>query len=115
MTPASHYREAEKDVEIANAKPIDDGEAAFWLARAQVHATLALAGATALGSLTGYDTARDQLGDAMTDAPTRPAPWAMTAPTPAEDPENRLERARAAFDAARDEYRDALAAAQAAE
>jgi hypothetical protein len=60
MTPADHYREAERDVERANDRPINNDEAAFMLARAQVHATLALVGATYLAAsdhtLIGCDT-----------------------------------------------------------
>jgi hypothetical protein len=41
-----HYREAEKDIDRANQESIADGFAAFIIARAQVHATLALAAAT---------------------------------------------------------------------
>ena len=45
MTGPEHYAEAEKDIDRANGATIDDGLAAFFLARAQVHAALALAAA----------------------------------------------------------------------
>lgn len=48
-TGPEHYREAEEHVGFAMATSLDS-EARFHLAAAQVHATLALAAATALGS-----------------------------------------------------------------
>jgi hypothetical protein len=51
MTGPEHYREAESGLDRA-ARDSDRGredDAAFWLRAAQVHATLALAAATALG------------------------------------------------------------------
>jgi len=41
MNGPEHYREAEKDIEHANRA--DDTAAPYYIARAQVHATLALA------------------------------------------------------------------------
>lgn len=72
MTPANHYREAEKLAE--QSYTADPEHAAYLVARAQVHATLALAGATALGPLVGYDTARQALGDAITGMAPAPTP-----------------------------------------
>ena len=49
MTGPEHYREAEKDIELANnVGPGLPAEETFFLARAQVHATLAAASATAM-------------------------------------------------------------------
>lgn len=45
MTGSEHFAEAERDLDRANECDISDGEAGFMLARAQVHATLALADA----------------------------------------------------------------------
>jgi len=45
MTGPEHYLEAERDIDRANNRSIENGEAAFFLARAQVHATLALTAA----------------------------------------------------------------------
>jgi len=45
MNGPEHYREAERDIEHANRADGDHGM--YFLARAQVHATLALAAATA--------------------------------------------------------------------
>lgn len=45
-TGAFHYTEAERDIERANQESIADGFAQFMIARAQVHATLALVAAT---------------------------------------------------------------------
>lgn len=47
MNGPEHYTEAERDIERANNCEISDGTAAFMLARAQVHATLAAAAAAA--------------------------------------------------------------------
>lgn len=66
MTPADHYREAERI--LGTLKPGDTVRAdvaAANLAKAQVHATLALVGATALETLVGHDVARGDLGDAL--------------------------------------------------
>lgn len=46
MNGPQHYREAERDIDRANNESIADGFAQFLIARAQVHATLALAAAT---------------------------------------------------------------------
>lgn len=56
MTGAEHYAEAERDLRIANGASINDGSAAYFLARAQVHATLALVAATeeAAGPMCGH-------------------------------------------------------------
>jgi hypothetical protein len=51
MTGPEHYREAEEDMAAMNGKSPDGVQA--LLARAQVHATLALAAATALGTSEG--------------------------------------------------------------
>ena len=55
MTGAHHYREAERLITNTVAK--DATEAALILSKAQVHATLALASATALGHLRSPRTA----------------------------------------------------------
>ena len=47
MTGPENYREAEKCLSASASVPIDTGEAGFYLQLAQVHATLALAAATA--------------------------------------------------------------------
>lgn len=80
MTPQEHYREAERltegwqsaldgfvdgDAELAAQITIAAPLANQALAAAQVHATLAAAGATFLAATNGYETARDQLGDAI--------------------------------------------------
>ena len=51
MTGPEHYREAEKDMAAMNGKSPEGVQAR--LARAQVHATLALAAATGLQSSAG--------------------------------------------------------------
>ena len=56
MRAVDHYAEAEKALDRSHREPIDDGTAGYYLARAQVHATLALAGATAMQA---YSTAQD--------------------------------------------------------
>jgi hypothetical protein len=48
MTGPEHFKQAEKELDRAYVEPIDDGTAGYHLARAQVHATLALAAAQAL-------------------------------------------------------------------
>jgi hypothetical protein len=48
MTGPEHYREAEKELDAAYVADISDGTAEYHLGKAQVHATLALASATAL-------------------------------------------------------------------
>lgn len=75
---AAHYLEAERllsDADrIVSAATVNtlqeavDAAAAMFTC-AQVHATLALAGATLLAHLPGHDTARDHLGDAITGQP----------------------------------------------
>lgn len=67
MTPAQHVRESERELAFANQSDLGN-ESAYHLAAAQVHATLALVGATILGALPGYDTARHELGDAISEA-----------------------------------------------
>jgi hypothetical protein len=47
MTGPEHYQEAERDIDRANNESVADGFAQFYITRAQVHATLALASATA--------------------------------------------------------------------
>lgn len=42
MNGPEHYREAERDIEPADRATLSSGEAPYLLARAQVHATLAL-------------------------------------------------------------------------
>lgn len=67
MTGTEHYREAEWHL-LRAAKPDTDrsGELSAWHQRqAQVHATLALAAATALGSASGKWT--DVAGTKVTD------------------------------------------------
>ena len=50
MTGPEHYREAEWDIDRAIEAAADSGhEAGHYLARAQVHATLAVAAATMTG------------------------------------------------------------------
>jgi len=61
MTGADHYRKAEELTAIWQAAPIGDIAGNEALAAAQVHATLALAAATALGL-------SHQMSDAATDA-----------------------------------------------
>jgi hypothetical protein len=46
MTGPEHYKAAEQDIDLANGASLDDGWAQFYMARAQVHATLARAAAT---------------------------------------------------------------------
>jgi hypothetical protein len=48
MNGADHYREAERLIQAANNRYSDDPDRALDVAQAQVHATLALAAATAL-------------------------------------------------------------------
>lgn len=50
MTGPEHYAEAQKLAEMSRSHSISDGSAAFTLALAQVHATLALAAATVLAA-----------------------------------------------------------------
>jgi hypothetical protein len=66
MTPAEHYAEAERALTRAADKPLG-GEAEYYLAAAQVHATLALAGATLAGQSTRgvYLETAGALHDAM--------------------------------------------------
>lgn len=62
MTPEQHWAEAER---LLDEQSPWSGQRAEDLARAEVHATLALAGATLLAGAAGYDTARDRLADAV--------------------------------------------------
>lgn len=68
MTPEQHVREAERLAgclthPLAGEMTYEDHR--LSLAAAQVHATLALAGATLLAGAAGYDAARGRLADAM--------------------------------------------------
>lgn len=47
MTGEEHYLEAERDISTADDQPIGNGSAGYFIARAQVHATLAQAAAAA--------------------------------------------------------------------
>ena len=55
MTGPEHYREAEDALETAAEEEIGSTGERYYLDKAQVHATLALAAATALGSLRADD------------------------------------------------------------
>lgn len=56
MTGEQHFREAEQDIELANDALSNDADYALLvLARAQVHATLALAAATAQATAVTHD------------------------------------------------------------
>lgn len=60
MTGPEHYREAERDLERAAEAGASDFEVQYHQARAQVHATLALAAATVdveLGAATDWGPA----------------------------------------------------------
>lgn len=50
MPGPEHYRQAEKHLQHASETSIEDGTAGWHQGQAQVHATLALAAATAMGS-----------------------------------------------------------------
>jgi hypothetical protein len=50
MNGPDHYREAERDIEIANDSSIADGTADFFLRRAQTHAMLADTAARAVAA-----------------------------------------------------------------
>lgn len=50
MNGPAHYREAERCLRFAEEASISDGTADFYTAEAQVHATLALASATAIAA-----------------------------------------------------------------
>jgi hypothetical protein len=69
MTPEEHKAEAERLADKAHHFTWGDGAdpvtGAALAAEAQVHATLALVGATLLAGAAGYDTARDRLADAV--------------------------------------------------
>lgn len=65
MTGPEHYQAAEKLLEVAQLRNRDQSvgvndEAAYYVAEAQVHATLALAAATAADQASAYDG--DELG-----------------------------------------------------
>lgn len=69
MTPAEHYTEAERLIELC-----EQSSTTKWvaenLAAAQAHATLALAGATFLAGSPGmYSTTADEFVDAITPTP----------------------------------------------
>lgn len=55
MSGPEHYREAERLLSIPGLGSGDDPRDAIIVAEAQVHATLALAAATAAGQATAYD------------------------------------------------------------
>lgn len=57
MNGPAHYREAERLIEIANRDELGSPEERYRVAAAQVHATLALAAATA------WPAVSDWLGD----------------------------------------------------
>lgn len=76
MTPEQHWAEAERllnDMPTVRQWCEQPAEASehrdYAIAAAQVHATLALAGATLLAGAAGYDAARDRLADAMLGVP----------------------------------------------
>lgn len=54
MTGPEHYQQAEEFLELAEADALDSPQERFNLAAAQVHATLALAAATAEPIVTAY-------------------------------------------------------------
>lgn len=62
MTGPEHYKAAERDLTVANDTSLDDPYMGFLLDRAQVHATLALAAATA------YPAIKDWCGDEANDS-----------------------------------------------
>jgi hypothetical protein len=66
MNAAGHYRAAERDARDAYHVP--SSEADFYLKRAQVHATLALAGATFLAGSVGYELASGEFAGVVTGA-----------------------------------------------
>jgi len=69
MTGPEHYAAAETLLASARSAPVEE-DAKRWLARAQVHATLALAAATAVG------TAADADSQAWAEAAgTEPSPF----------------------------------------
>lgn len=76
MTGPEHYREAERLLEDANVySRRDDAEPAAWAAlisEAQVHATLALAAATALNRPDGEGMVRDDYREWMRTASAKP-------------------------------------------
>lgn len=68
MTPEEHWNAAEALIRLCQ-QSIAAGETVGALpAMAQVHATLALAGATLLAGAAGCDAARDRLADAVLGA-----------------------------------------------
>lgn len=66
MNGPDHYREAKQDVDRANARPMG-GEAEYMLARAQVHATLALTAAV-IGLRSAYVASHGGVSGALTYA-----------------------------------------------
>lgn len=56
MNGPAHYREAEQALRAAYEKPMDTGEAGFYMAAAQAHATLALVAAAALDATNALPT-----------------------------------------------------------
>lgn len=62
MKATDHYRDAERQIDLAYETSNVEREA-LHLATAQVHATLALAGATALQSYARVDDSDDELGE----------------------------------------------------
>jgi mannose/fructose-specific phosphotransferase system component IIA len=59
---ATHYRAAEQLLEVGTNMTGKTDEIQAVLTTAQVHATLALAAATALDHMPGYSTISDDLG-----------------------------------------------------
>jgi hypothetical protein len=76
MSGPAHYREAERLLAWLDATGDDEDQVVETLAAAQVHATLALAAATAYPAMRVYWLAQDPVGDE--DLAT-PAEWAWVA------------------------------------
>ena len=68
MTGPEHYRHAETLLDLASDDDLDSDAERFHITKAQAHATLALAAATALGSIYMDVTKARQLAVGWNDA-----------------------------------------------